>query len=238
MKLHCTLTLGLTALLGFGNASASPPLAPYTAQYELVRNGSVAGRATITLSRGDQPGLWKLHSRSESTDGLAALAGISIDETSVFRANAQGFDCVHYHYRQSGLRKRERQVRCQSDGIVSNDHKGEYRFPAQNGVLDRQSVSLALSADLKAGKRGELSYAVVDREQIQTHRYRVHGEENTQVPAGNLPALRIDRLRENQDRNTSTWYGLKQNLVPIRIVQTEGDGGNYELRLTSFKSGQ
>lgn len=238
MNFFRTPALGLIALLGLGNAVASSPLAPYTAQYELLRNGAVAGRATITLSRGDQPGHWKLHSRSESTDGLAALAGISIDETSVFRVDAQGFDCVHYHYRQSGLRKRERQVRCQADGIISHDHKGEYRFPAQSGVLDRQAVSLALSVDLKAGKRGELSYAVIDREQLHTHRYRVHGEETTQVPVGKLPALRIDRLRENQQRSTSTWYGLKQNLIPIRIVQTEGDGGNYELRLTSFKSGQ
>lgn len=236
--LLCALAL---SALPLADSAASAPfgLSPYTAEYQLLRNGKVAGRATIRLSREPgRPGLWRLHSHSEGTDGLAALTGLRVTETSIFRADAQGLACVEYHYQQGGLRKRERSVHCDDNGIVSRDHKGQYRFPARSGVLDRQSVSLALASDLHAGRRDGLAYAVVDREQLQTQHYQVHGEEVTEVPAGRLAALRIERLRQNQARTTTTWHGLQQNLIPVRIMQHEDGEGDYELRLVSFKKGE
>lgn len=216
-----------------GSTPAQETLRPYVAEYELLRNGASTGYATIALEK-HEAGDWQLHSHTRGTQGLAALAGFDVKEISTFRLTSDGFACLRYHYRLSGLRKRERHVECSGEAITSRDHHGEYRFPAQSGVLDRQIVGLALARDLAAGRRGELTYPVVDREQLEPHRYRVLGEEAVQVPAGELRAIKVERLRENSDRTTTTWFGLDQGLVPVRIVQRD-EGEGFELRLVSLK---
>ena len=51
------------------------------------------------------------------------------------------------------------------------------------GVLDRQAVVLGLARDLAAGKSGELSYVMVDRDEFGPERYRVGTTETVKVPA-------------------------------------------------------
>ncbi|HPA00978.1 MAG TPA: DUF3108 domain-containing protein [Chiayiivirga sp.] len=216
------------------SAHAQKPLSPYTAEYEVLRGGSVEGRATISLAE-EGGGVWRLEEHTRGTQGLAALAGVRVDETSRFRATPEGLNCLEHSYRQTGLRKRERQVDCTAEAIVSRDHRGEYRFAAQDGVIDRQAVGLAIALDLAAGRRGELDYAVIDRESLETNRYQVAGEETVAVPFGTLRALKVERLRENSSRTTTMWFGTDQNLVPVRVRQNEGGGEGYELRLVSLK---
>ena len=214
-------------------ATAQEPLRAYVAEYELLRGGAPAGHATIMLEKGDAD-TWQLRSHTRSTQGLAVLTGLDVKEISTFRITPEGPACLRYHYRLSGLRKRERHVDCSGGEIVSRDHRGEYRFPAQAGAMDRQIVSLALARDLAAGRRDALVYPVVDREQLEAHRYRALGEETVQVPAGKLRAIKVERLRENSDRTTTLWFGLEQGLVPVRIVQRD-EGEGFELRLISLK---
>ena len=209
-------------------------LSPYVAEYEVLRSGAVEGHATVSLTaEGD--GIWRLEGHTRGTRGLAALAGLRIDETSRFRKTAAGLQCLRHEYRQTGLRKRERRVECGDDGIVSRDHRGEYRFPAQAGVIDQQAVALALAMDLAAKHRGELEFNVVDREQLEPQTYRVAGEDTVQVPAGLLRAVKVERVRADARRSTTTWFGIEQGWVPVRILQAEADGMAFELRLVSLQ---
>ncbi|MCX7563811.1 DUF3108 domain-containing protein [Xanthomonadaceae bacterium XH05] len=232
MKLLRTAVLVVSATFALPTP-AQETLRPYVAEYELLRAGAPAGYATVALEAGDA-GTWRLRSHTRGTQGLAALAGFDLKEVSIFRPTTKGFACVRYEYRLSGLRKRERQVECDSEAIVSRDHRGEYRFPVQAGTLDRQIVSLALARDLAAGHRNVLTYPVVDRERLEPQRYRSLGEEPVQVPAGTLRALKVERLREDSDRSTVTWFGLDNGLVPVRILQQD-EGEGFELRLVSLK---
>ncbi len=227
-----------TMLLHSAFAAAQPPapLTPYVAEYEFLRSGSPAGHSTIRLESVG-PGLWRLHSHTRGTQGLAALAGIEITEVSEFSADATGLSCDSYRYRQTGLRKRERQVNCGEGGsaIVSQDHRGQYRFSSQPHVLDRQTVSLALAIDLAAGKKSTLSYPVVDRDRLETQSYSVQGTETVDVPAGSIRAVKVERTHGDGKRKTTTWFGVDQGLVPVRIQQSNTTGEGFELRLISLK---
>lgn len=228
------LRAALALLVAFAApVPAQETLRPYVAEYELLRAGAPAGHATIALEKGEA-GTWQLRSHTRGTQGLAALAGFDVKEISTFRLTPDGLACLRYHHRLSGLRKRERHVDCGGEEITSRDHRGEYRFPAQAGVVDRQIVSLALARDLAAGRRDGLAYPVVDRERLEPQRYRALGEETVAVPAGKLRAIKVERLREDSDRTTVTWFGLDQGLVPVRIVQSD-EGEGFELRLVSLK---
>lgn len=214
-------------------ALAQEPLRPYVAEYDLLRAGSPAGKATIALEKAEGD-TWRLRSHTRGTHGLAALAGFDVRETSIFRETPQGLACIRYDYRLSGLRKRERQVECGAGAIVSRDHRTEHRFSPQPGIVDRQIVSLALGRDLAAGRREALSYPVVDRERLEAQHYRVLGEETIEVPAGKLRAVKVARVRDDNDRTTITWFGADNGLVPVRILQSD-EGEGFELRLISLK---
>lgn len=243
MKSFATVALGLllagaasTSFASAGSTSATS-LRPYTAIYEVSRNGDVAARATVTLQQsGDH---WSLDSITTGTHGLAALAAADIREHSDFRDNGGQLETLGYRYVQKTiLKSKERSISVDSAAgrIVSRDNKGEHEFPMQPGVLDHQSLSVAMAQDLAAGKRGTLSYSVVDKDALGIQRYRVGKQDTTRVPAGALRTINVVRMRESANgRVTASWLGLDNGFVPVRVVQTEPNGEVYEMRLVSLK---
>ena len=120
--------------------------------------------------------------------------------------------------------------------ILSRDRDREHHFDYQPGVIDRQCVVLALAIDLASGKRGERVYTVVDRDQFGPQRYRVRGEERVDTPSGPLRALRVERVRaESHGRTTTSWLGVEQDFLPVKVLQSEPDGDSFEMRLISLR---
>lgn len=216
-------------------AAPDEVLRPYVAEYDLVRGNRIEAQVTITLEQ-TTPGQWRMHSRTRATGGVAALTGISLEETSEFIRTETGLECRRYHYLQSGLRKREREISCGTGeaGIDSRDHRGQYHFPARAGVVDRQIASLALAQQLAAGKRGELALPVVDRERLEPQHYRSAGEETLSLPDGPARTLKLERVHDSGERRTTTWFAIERGWVPVKIVHS-GKGGGYELRLRSVR---
>lgn len=228
-------TLALGVLLA--SAASATSLKPYTAVYEVSRNGAIAGRATVTLQQsGNQ---WSIDSITVGTNGLAALAAADIREHSDFRDNGGQLETMGYRYTQKTiLKSNQRSISVDSAAgrIVSRDKKGEHEFPLQPGVLDHQSLTVAMAQDLASGKRGTLSYRVVDRDELGTERYRVGKQGITRVPAGALRTIEVVRLRDaGNGRVTASWLGLDNGFVPVRVVQTEPNGEVYEMQLVSLK---
>lgn len=235
MKRRLSIVLASLAIFA-GLAHAAEPLQPYTAEYEVFRNDKPLGRGTVTL-KPDGLGHWELTSVTEGTRGLASLAGVEIRERSVVDLQDGRLQTLGYEYRQSaGWKKRERSVVFDAAGkrIVSRDRDREFTFDLTPGVLDRQAVSLALSRDVAAGKRDVLSYSVVDRDELDTQTFRVGAEEKVTTPAGTLAALRVERERTDaRGRKTTSWLGIEQGYIPVRVLQTEADGDSIEMRLVA-----
>ena len=106
--------------------------------------------------------------------------------------------------------------------IVIRDKKHEHDFPMQPGVLDQNSVTLAIAQDLANGKRGTLSYPVATKSNVEVQRYQVGKEETLRLPAGAVRTVVVTRLRDTPNgRVTAYWFGLDNGYVPARIVQNE-----------------
>ena len=76
------LALAATLLLPLAALAQLP--APYTATYEVRRNGDVLGTATVDF-RALPGGRYELHSHTVGSQGLAAIAGVDLDERSTLR---------------------------------------------------------------------------------------------------------------------------------------------------------
>src|SRR5690348_13471061 len=77
-------TFVAAAALLFAASAFAAPLPAFTARYQLLKDGSPIGEATLTLSSsGDDS--WTFVTDSKGTSGLAAMLGINARETSTFR---------------------------------------------------------------------------------------------------------------------------------------------------------
>lgn len=228
-------TLALVALLAPMLALAAPP-SPYRADYEVLRNGSVLGRAEVELARDGET--WTLESHTRGTEGLAALAGADIRERSTLRWRDGRPETTGYRYVQKTAfnnRERSLEVDAAKGEIVSRDRNDTRTLAWTPGVLDRQLVALALAQDLAAGSR-EVEYEVAERRAVETHRYRLAGTESVQVPAGRIEAAKVERIREGDSgRTTTIWLDPARDYLPVRTVQKEKDGETIEMRLLGME---
>lgn len=231
------LALSFALLLAPLAAQAALP-APYSASYEVRRNGETMGTATVVF-RPLANGRHELHSHTVGNQGLAAIAGVDIDERSILRLAGAEFETVAYSYRQQVAWKnkaRDINVDASAGRISSTDKDRSYSPPYKPGVLDRNAITVALMADIAAGKRGELQYLVPSKDELETWTYRSTGEEKLQTTLGSQRVIRVERIRETGNgRTTTLWLGADRGFVPLRMLQKEPDGETIEMRITSLR---
>jgi hypothetical protein len=233
-KITCAAILPFLLLGGLAHAAS---LQPYVATYAVTRNGDTLGQATVTLRQ--TPGGWDFDSLTHGTSGLAALAAADIDEHSQVAVSAGVLETRNYHYRlKSFVKSSERNIAVDpaTNRIVISDKKHQQSFPMQPGILDQQSVTLAIAQDLANGKRGTLTYNVAGKDHVSVERYQVGKEQTLNEPAGPQHTITVTRLRDtNGGRVTASWFGTNNGFVPVQIVQTEPHGEVLEMKLLSLK---
>jgi hypothetical protein len=224
--------LGAALLPLAGIAADAAPLPAFELRYEVLRNGSPLGEATLTL-KPLADGDWEFTSHTLGTHGLAALAGAEILERSRFRWRDALPELRQYEFSQDvAFKHKRRSLRRDGDaGIDSHDGKQQHRLAFEPGVMDRNCVVLALGADLARGAQGDLRYQIADRDAVEWQRYRVGAIESVQTPAGSFAAIRVERIREKPGRTTTSWIAPGLGHVPLRTLQVEADGETLEMRL-------
>lgn len=209
----------------------------YTASYQVFRNGSALGFANVRLSAVGNS-RWEMSSDTIGT-GIAAVAGVEILERSLLRWNEGRPETMDYSFNQKAAfktKQRSLRVNPKSKIIDSRDREKSYTLKYQEGVLDRHAVTIAVMQDLAQGKSGDLLYTVADRDEVQTHVYRVVGNEKIQTSLGAMNSTKVQRIRQTPNgRATTLWLGTDRQFVPLRIEQRENDGDTIEMRITGLR---
>ena len=123
--------------------------------------------------------------------------------------------------------------------------KGKITFSANTpdapwieGAQDRVSVFMQL-AGMLAGKPGDFPpgssitlYTVGPRD-ADTWTFLVEAEENLQLPAGDIVALKLTRKpRREYDQKVEIWYAPSMNYLPVRNRITQQNGDFIDQQLT------
>ncbi|GGA85649.1 hypothetical protein GCM10011521_25140 [Arenimonas soli] len=227
----CALALPLLA------SAVSPPK-PFSADYEVRRNDQRIGTGQVSLQRvGDD--VYELVTRSQATEGLAALAGIEREERSRLRWTGNGLELVAYRMQQqAGWKNREEQLSVdRATGQVNSrwkDQSATYAAPA--GLLDAHGTTAAIMAALAAGERGSMVFPVAGRRGVETQTYRVAAAVRLRTAIGTQRALRVERQRSaDNGRITKLWFARNHGWLPLRIKQYETDGETLDLRITAIR---
>lgn len=223
------LALG-TPLLALATDEPDTPrlgIAPYEAQYKASYSGFPI-KAEHRLTRTGNS--YEIQIKARNFLG-------KITEEELFHMDEQGA-IVPDRYRNDrsvmgSTRKESMAVDHASDSILAHRKGRESQLDFEPGQLGPLSHQLELARDLRDGVE-ELNYAVIIRGSIRDYRYERRGEEDLETPMGTLRVLRLERIRDNSDRETELWLAPEFNYQPVLLRQKE-DGSSYELTLQSFR---
>lgn len=237
-RLTSTALLALALFAPAPQARAAPPPPPFDAKYDVYRDGSRIGTGTIALSKLDN-GQWSMTTRSEATEGLLGVAGVRREETSLIQWEGGLPQSLDYQMQQKAAwsdRREGLQVDARR-GTATSRYKDEtIALDYRPGLLDRQAVTAALMAEVAAGRRGEMEFAVAGRRGVEIQRYRTAANVRLRTALGVERAIRVERLRDDDSgRVTKIWFARNRGWLPLRIKQYESDGSTLDLRITAVR---
>jgi hypothetical protein len=117
------------------------------------------------------------------------------------------------------------------------DHKGSRQAPYRAGLLDQHSLTLALMADLRAGKRaGTLVYPIVNKGRLEDNTFKIVGTQTLSTALGKLNTVRVDRVRESSNgKSTRIWFAAERDYMPVLMQQLDENGDDIEMRILGIK---
>lgn len=234
---HLALTITTLVVTSFtftNNANAAPPVAGFTAEFDLIRDDDIVGQSTISLVEQGN-GEWLF-----STDSSARLYFMSFTDRE--QSRLRWLDDKPQPLRFEKQRKRPGKTETVTQTFdwqkaLDSGSRGKksWSTPLLTGTQDLQSHLLALQLDLRAGKR-DLHYPVSKHGRVRDYHYQVTKEELQETALGKLPTLRVERIRDADDnRQTITWFAPSLDYIPVRIQQYEDSElqGDMQLRKLS-----
>ncbi len=223
--------LGIGLLLTTAGAVAAPPQA-FTATYNVSQAGQPLGVAQVSLAPADN-GAWIYRKDLKGTGGLAALLGASVQESSRLRWKGDVPEAISYDYQlQAAIKNKQRHLRVDwaTNQVTVDEGKGSTTYGAQPGMVERNTLPLALGLALRNGQE-HIALPVAVRQTVETQHFKVTGKETITVPAGRFDAVRVERT--DADRGFTAWYVPKRYLLPVKLSQH--DGGNMQMELVSYQ---
>lgn len=219
-------------LIASGIAAAETPIKPFALDFTVSRNDKALGEAQLKLEKTSSE-TWTFRTHTKGTAGLASIAGVEIDERSEFAWHDGKPQTLRYAFDQKmrfKSKQRSLTVMPQAQRVSGRDGDGEYPLDFEPGLVDRNLVVLAIAADLSRQAK-TLQYRVADKRKIETNEYRIAGTEKIKTARGELDAVRIERIRKDSGRQTTTWIAPSLGYLPVRIRQLEPDGETLDMQL-------
>lgn len=202
---------------------------PFHVDYE-AHYGNLEASAERSLEFDGATNEWRLASLMQLQ--LFGTTVTEIEETSRFAWKDNAPVPQRYEFEQRGIGSRSRNLQF-IDGkevqFAVNDKQGTLSLTEP--AYDDLNSFLVLREQLRQGVT-DISFTVVDRDELKPYHYRVSGEEVLKTPQGSFKALRIDRVREgDNDRTTQLWLALEHDYLLLKLVQQEPDRDTITLEL-------
>jgi hypothetical protein len=229
----------LLGALALASASAGA-LEPFAATYQAYNQGKLAGSATMQVVHNDG-NRWRVDLGIKGTRGFARLAGLNIEQSTVFDATgdlyrplSQGTvkHAVFTGRKISGTYDwNARSARWQGDVKKSRSAP----VPLQDGDMSALLMNLAVIRDAQPGK--SLRYRVVDDGRVRDYQYAV--AEQTEIVAVDDLSYDAMRVARTNGGNDETIFWVASGVpTPIRILRRENGQDTIDLRLVEYQGVQ
>ena len=206
------------------DTNCDPALTPYHLEYAANYNGmDINAQRQLTFD-GKQYRL--------TTTAKNMLS--SIEEEGAFVINKKQLIAdQHYEYKRNifGMKTTEK-LTYEREARVANykSKKKDRQVKLKPGQLNRLSYQVQLQRDL-INQVSPLQYQVISRGRVKQYNFETLGEETLETPMGKIPALKVRRIREDDDRETLFWFAPEWNYLLVQLWQKEKGGEDYKITL-------
>lgn len=212
---------------------------PFSLKYSLYRNGEALGVAELRNWQAS-PGHWRFVSKTIATEGIAQIAGASASEQSDLIERQGRIELLGNRIETKVAWKnmvKTTQLVNSGTAYQYTDRKGSRLVPYRAGLLDQHSLTLALMADLRAGKRaGTLVYPIVNKGRLEDNTFKIVGTQTLNTALGKLNTVRVDRIRESSNgKSTHIWFASDKDYMPVLMQQLDENGDDIEMRILAIK---
>ncbi len=203
-------------------AAADTLLTPYQLTYSAKYNGlNISAHRTLKQL---QDGRYEVNTTAESFFANIAETGVfSIDKN-----NNIINDSYQYRRNMLGKKKVEHLAFDRENNLAIYNAKDKQRsvdlskVPGGVEPFSRLTYKLQLRRDLMNGVE-DLSYPVISRGKLRTYRFENAGEEMVETNLGHIKAIRVNRIRDDKDRETIFWFAPELNYILVKLWQKEDD---------------
>ncbi len=217
---------------GAVRAESSAP-SPFTAEYRVTYKGTVAGRATISMT--ETAGLWETRLVTEAKGLFWFLSKyINSTESSRFDTNEDGLITpVSYQLERPGQKRGRKllQIDFSNDTVTVARDIGEpvqHTLP-EDGAWDRLSMLFSVQATVGDDSEGEVRLNVVNRHGPTVKRMELLGRATLETKAGTFDTL---HLRYHDSKRTADyWLATHDGGFPVKMRYSEDgdDAGSLEI---------
>ncbi|EIK93665.1 hypothetical protein PMM47T1_25428 [Pseudomonas sp. M47T1] len=205
-------------------AELKPFTASYTADWKQL---PMSGTAERSLTKGAND-TWTLSFK-------ASMMIASLTEESTLTLDKDTLMPKTYHFERGGLgkpKKTDLDFDWSQKMVTGTDRGDAVKVPLNRGMVDKSTYQLALQRDVAAGKKS-MSYQVVDGSDVDTYDFRVLGTEKVATKAGQVDAIKVERVRDptQNKRTTVLWFAKDWDYLLVRLQQVETDGKEYNIML-------
>ena len=222
-KIILTLTTSLV-LNSLPFSASADPLSNYSATYSAEFNGMEI-EATHRLEQLES-GQYRETLKARNILG-------KIDEQALFRiSEQQQIIPQEYKYKRSliGIKRAESQIFDWANNTVQYS-KGDQKKSIEiaPGLLDIITHKLQLRRDLKDGKE-ILSYPIISRGKLKQYVYEVVANEVLETAIGPLNTIKLQRIREDEKRQTTMWLATDWDYLAVKLEQKE-NGDSHQMKI-------
>jgi len=213
-------------------------LTPFTARYEVLRNGKKIGELNTRLQQHEN-GLWNYQLQSVATDWLIRLLDISTFELAWFDWRDGQLIPLSYRMESSEPgrdRHWQHRYRWLDRSTDTETYSGELSLPLVDNALDPLTLRIAVAARLDQGLQPAPAWAfsVLERDQLETQVIRMIGEQALQLGHLCFDTIQLYRFRrEGSSRNYHAWHAPALHALPVRI-RHQDDDDIIEMRLLDW----
>ena len=208
-------------------------LTQYQAKYDVLRKGETHGKAVRELKKAaDGNYVITYHSEIEWM-----IFSDSRKETSMFTYHDQKISPMSYTMERSGTGP-DKEYSLKFDATQKQVQSSQSKYPLKidwsDEFQDSLSYQVQVREELKQGKT-QLSYPLVDKKgNLRNYNFEVVGTEMISLPIGNVEAIKVKRLYDNDKRQALAWFAPEMDYMLVRMWKGEKGVEQFEVQLNSF----
>jgi Protein of unknown function (DUF3108) len=222
----------LTLWIISGNSIANTEIKPFTAKYDVYRNGLLIARTVRVLSNNKDVYEFK---SSTTLAGLAALfLSINIQEKSTLLLQQGGFYLHNYQYLKTDKNNSEKfsiQYNAKKNNLYHSLTRQSHTLKKQQ--YDTLSFVIGIMSDFIKNEPHK-HYIILEKNKVRDYLLQVSGNTLFTYQGKELPTRILEQVKLPSRHQFTFWCAEKFQYLPVRIKKTEIDGDEILMKLTHY----